>query len=120
MKITSPITYADILDWRIHWLYCELEQLNDDMIRNPKPIEEHIEKMKQITSQQFERVMWEVSTMMGDDTYSSEIKEQCQELKAYKRFVASLEQVKENLRRRFQREAEMAATNLEAQLTSRF
>lgn len=120
MKIASPITYADVLEWRIHWLYCELEQLNDDMARNPKPIAEHIEKMKQITGHGFERVMWEVSTMMGDDTYSSEVKEQCHELKAYKRFVDSLEQVKENLRRRYQREAEIAASNLEAQLTTRF
>ena len=116
MKITTAIDYAHVLDWRIHWLYCELDTLNDEMTRNNLSLELVLDRMKEITEGKFDRLMWEISTMMQDDTYSSEVKEQCIDLPGYKRFVNALGQLKENIRRRYQRDVELTAQVIEERL----
>ena len=113
----SVINKAGQAEYRcIHWLYCELDTLNDELTRSNLPLDVVLDRMKEITEGKFDRLMWEISTMMQDDTYSSEVKEQCIDLPGYKRFVNALGQLKENIRRRYQRDAERAEQAIEEKL----
>lgn len=118
MKIESPITYTDVLKWRIHWLYCSLDKLYDRLNTqyDKQPLSEFVELFTDISCNKYQQILWEVSTMMGDDTCGSEVHKQVKELDAYKRFIETYGLVKARLRQMYDNEAEAAKDMLEQKL----
>jgi hypothetical protein len=122
MDINETITYKRLLEWRIHWIYCDLGSLNDTLIKRldkfnriVRPIEDYVKDLQKILGN-FQRILWEVSTMMADDTYENEIRSQILDMPAYKRTLEAHAQVITSLWTLWEFEKTSARAALDAEI----
>lgn len=67
--LNKQTTYAEILSWKLHWLYCDLSHSEEQRNLNNKEysINEAIQLLKR-SRQNFNRLLWEIKTIVDSDS----------------------------------------------------
>ena len=121
-SIHNKISFASILEWHLHWFNCTLRDAKEAFLRPHHDGFRNIDTLEAVLQRvraQYSSLTWEVPTMMGDDTYRTEIEAELladvdrpgQRYVEYKDLIV---QVREMIKAEMLRRHEAAVLNLTA------
>lgn len=95
-SLDKTLTYENMASWRIHWVTCELYNIENEFKRrtyNMRP-KEYLTEIndKLITLRnKYQRILWEIVTMIGNDDYESDLQKL---LNDHPKYIAMVNQFK--------------------------
>lgn len=98
--LSQKISFLDLLEWKMHWLACELDNRLDDFKRQVTDRRRTLEAVQEAEShyvntlKHFHKAIWEAATMFMCDYHATDVYPGLQDSPKHKRLVESLAKFK--------------------------